>query len=180
MVMRIRMLVSVLVVITLLAGCGAPSVPSSQLPSNAASSSGSALDQLQGPPVDLSFTASTVTGKSFAGSTLAGKPAVLWFWAPWCPICKSQIPAFKQMVQKYQGRLTIVAVGGLDSAARIRKADEVLNGIPTLVDDKGDVWNRFGVTDQATYVFLGSDGQRKWIGDDLSGTLGELIARAAG
>lgn len=30
----------------------------------------------------LGFTASTVDGASFDASTLAGKPAVLWFWAP--------------------------------------------------------------------------------------------------
>ncbi|MDH2393959.1 redoxin family protein, partial [Streptomyces sp. HNM0663] len=29
-------------------------------------------------------------GKPFDAKTLAGKPAVLWFWAPWCPTCKGQ------------------------------------------------------------------------------------------
>jgi thiol-disulfide isomerase/thioredoxin len=34
----------------------------------------------------LRFDAKTVDGKDFSGQSLAGKPAVLWFWAPWCPV----------------------------------------------------------------------------------------------
>ncbi|MGW9198646.1 hypothetical protein [Micromonospora chersina] len=28
-------------------------------------------------------------GGTFAGSSLAGKPAVLWFWAAWCTRCRA-------------------------------------------------------------------------------------------
>jgi thiol-disulfide isomerase/thioredoxin len=176
--MRIRMLLVVVTAIVCLAGCSAPVQPPP--PSGSVPSSGSAVDQIHGSPVDLNFTVSTADGKRFSGAALAGKPALLWFWAPWCPICRSQIPAVRQLVDKYQGRLTIVGVGGLDSADRIRTAKEVLPGIPSLVDAKGEAWSRFQVTEQATYVFLGSDGQRKWIDSDLNGTLSELISRAAG
>jgi hypothetical protein len=31
-----------------------------------------------------SFAGTTVEGKPFSGASLAGKPTVLWFWAPWC------------------------------------------------------------------------------------------------
>ncbi|MGH8775288.1 MAG: TlpA disulfide reductase family protein [Jiangellaceae bacterium] len=42
--------------------------------------------------MDLTFTATTVDGEQFAGSSLAGRPAVLWFWAPWCPTCVAEAP----------------------------------------------------------------------------------------
>jgi thiol-disulfide isomerase/thioredoxin len=177
--MRIKMLIVVMAALCA-AGCSTPAAPPSpQAGGDTSSSSRSAVDDIQGLPVDLSFTVTTANGKTFAGSTLAGKPALVWFWAPWCPICESQIPAVQELVQKYQGRLTIVGVGGLDAADRIRKADEVLPGVLSLVDAKGEVWSRFRITDQATYAFLGSDGQRKWIDHDLNGTLGGLIAHAA-
>jgi thiol-disulfide isomerase/thioredoxin len=38
----------------------------------------------------LNFTARTVTGATFDGRRLSGKPVVLWFWAPWCPTCRAQ------------------------------------------------------------------------------------------
>ena len=43
-------------------------------------------------PEELSFTAETIEGASFDGSSLAGKDAVLWFWAPWCTECRREAP----------------------------------------------------------------------------------------
>lgn len=36
------------------------------------------------------FTVATLDGATFDGRSLAGKPALLWFWAPWCPTCLGQ------------------------------------------------------------------------------------------
>ena len=33
---------------------------------------------------DLNFSGTTLSGAPFNGSSLEGKPAVLWFWTPWC------------------------------------------------------------------------------------------------
>ena len=33
----------------------------------------------------LQFTGTTVSGAPFTAAGLQGKPAVLWFWTPWCP-----------------------------------------------------------------------------------------------
>ena len=41
---------------------------------------------------ETSFTGTTLEGASFDSSTLAGKPAVLWFWAPWCTVCRAEAP----------------------------------------------------------------------------------------
>ena len=43
-------------------------------------------------PEELSFTAETIEGASFDGTSLAGKDAVLWFWAPWCTECRREAP----------------------------------------------------------------------------------------
>ena len=47
-------------------------------------------------PEQLRFTAETVDGKEFSGASLAGKPALLWFWAPWCPNCQAEAPAIAE------------------------------------------------------------------------------------
>jgi thiol-disulfide isomerase/thioredoxin len=111
---------------------------------------------------DLSWTATTVTGGKFDGASLKGKPAVLWFWAPWCPICASQIPSVDNLVQKYKGRVNFVGIGGLDTAEAIEKGQEVRDGVTSLVDDGGQVWARFRVSQQAVFLVLDSQGHITW------------------
>ena len=41
---------------------------------------------------DLNFTGTTLSGAGFNGASLQGKPAVLWFWTPWCPFCNQEAP----------------------------------------------------------------------------------------
>ena len=45
----------------------------------------------------LQFTGTTLSGAPFSGSSLAGKPAVLWFWTPWCPFCNAEAPSVSQV-----------------------------------------------------------------------------------
>ena len=51
--------------------------------------------------------------------SLEGVPAVLWFWAPWCPTCRAQIPTVSGLGKEYAGRVHVVGVGGLDTQAEI-------------------------------------------------------------
>jgi thiol-disulfide isomerase/thioredoxin len=59
------------------------------------------------------FTGDTLEGSSFDGAQLAGKPAVLWFWAPWCPTCRAQAPAVSRLAERYEGDVNVLSVGGL-------------------------------------------------------------------
>jgi peroxiredoxin len=150
--MTVRYLMAVAVAAAVLfAGCGSQ-VPSSQ-PSQSAQQPGPSVST-DGPPADLDFTAMTVDGKTFDGTTLAGKPVLLWFWAPWCPICADEVYDVKDLVETFGDRLTIVGVGGLDTAAHIRKGRELISGTTQLVDADGKVWRHFGVTAQATYLIV--------------------------
>lgn len=102
----------------------------------------------------LNFTARTVTGATFDGRRLAGKPAVLWFWAPWCPTCHGQAGWVSALAEKYAGRVNVVGVGGLDESGAIRGYGATLNSFPQLDDWRGKIWTRFGVIVQSSYVLL--------------------------
>ena len=71
-------------------------------------------------PKILDFSAETVAGDAFKGASLAGKPAVLWFWAPWCPTCRGQIDGVSALVDEYGDKVAFVGVGSLDQAPRSR------------------------------------------------------------
>jgi len=43
-------------------------------------------------------------GKAFNLSQFKGKPVVLVFWATWCPPCRREIPALKDLYQTYTAK----------------------------------------------------------------------------
>jgi thiol-disulfide isomerase/thioredoxin len=131
---------------------------------------------------DLNFTVATLDGKTFDGTTLAGKPAVLWFWAPWCPTCLGQAPAVKQAATTYDGKVTFVGVAGLDNVSEMREFVDLtkLDNIPHLADEQGVVWKRFQVTQQSVFVLLDASGRITHRGHLDGSELDAKIAPLAG
>ncbi|UFU06645.1 redoxin family protein [Ruania halotolerans] len=129
-------------------------------------------------PELLTFTATTVDGAEFDGASLAGSPAVLWFWAPWCPTCRAQIPNVTSLGEQYAGEVAVVGVGGLDSAEAIADLAAEIPNVQHLVDDEGEVWSHFGITQQSTFVVLDAHGEIVDEGslsdDQLNTTVAEL------
>ncbi|MEV4665015.1 redoxin domain-containing protein [Micromonospora echinofusca] len=112
-------------------------------------------------PETISFTGRTIDGGAFAGSSLAGKPAVLWFWAAWCTRCRAVADEVAAVQRENAGRVNVVGVAGLgsgDEAMRRFAKETGIEGFPHLADDDGQVWRRFEVTSQEQYVLLDSTG----------------------
>lgn len=148
--------------------------PTTQAP--VGSPGGSALDV----PAVLKFTARTVDGSAFSGSSLAGKPTVLWFWAPWCAVCKSQAPQVKSLVATYGDNLNVIGVGSLDSSSAISGFANEVQGPTHLSDPGGDLWKRFRIFEQSSFVVLDASGKevlRTGYNDDdkLSGVVRRLV-----
>ena len=126
----------------------------------------------------LAFTGTTLDGQTFNAATLAGKPVLLWFWAPWCPTCAAQAPDVLDLQRTYAGKLGILGVAGLDDQNNMQPfVDRTkTKGITHLADPKGDIWRRFEVTQQSTYVLLDGSGNVT-----VTGVLGgdELRAKVA-
>ncbi|MEV1091194.1 redoxin domain-containing protein [Streptomyces microflavus] len=146
---------------------GAPSSGSSS-PVQPPASSAASGDTTAGSvvPQALRFTATTVDGKPFDAKTLADKPTVLWFWAPWCPKCKAQATETAKVAADYAGKANVVGVAGLDRNDAMKNfvVDTGTGGFPQLSDEKGDIWKRFEVTEQSRYVILDKDGKTVYEG----------------
>lgn len=127
------------------------------------------------------YSATTVDGASFDGGTLAGKPAVLWFWAPWCSTCRAQVDGVTALAQEHDGDAQVVGVGSLDAESAIRAfAEEYNMGIPQLIDRDGEVWRHFGVTAQSTYVVLDASGEVVADGSMSDAELAKTVGRLTG
>ncbi len=139
----------VLVLVLVLAGCGATAEPAGQPPA-----SGAAV------PEQLRFTAKTLDGKDFSGESLAGKRAVFWFWTPWCPRCQGEAEDIVAAARETEGRVQFVGVAAQDQVQAMRRfVDEHgLGFFPHIADTDGSVWKRFGVIEQPSHAFVKADG----------------------
>ena len=108
--------------------------------------------------VSLEFTGEDIDGAPYDGEQLAGKPTVLWFWAPWCATCRAQAGGVEALAKKYAGQVNVVGVGGLANAADILDFARQVDGPIHLIDEEGEIWRHFNVTAQSTYVVLDADG----------------------
>ncbi len=127
----------------------------------------------------LSFTAATLAGTELDVSTLAGEPVVLWFWAPWCTICRVEGPDVAAVAAELQGDVTFLGVPGRGAADDMRSFvdDTGTAALQHLVDVDGALWQRFRVVNQPSFAFVSPDGSVEL----FAGALGadELHARAA-
>jgi thiol-disulfide isomerase/thioredoxin len=127
-------------------------------------------------PSTLAFTGTTLDGAAFDASTMAGKPAILWFWAPWCATCAAEAQSINDLKDSYGDRLAILGIAGMGAIKDMRQfvSDLQVTGVPNLDDGKGVLWKRFGITEQSTYVLVDSTGrivQTSYL-DDLQLTAG--------
>ncbi|MCC3652688.1 MULTISPECIES: redoxin domain-containing protein [Streptomyces] len=133
-------------------------------------------------PDAFRFTGQTLDGQKFDGAELAGKPTVLWFWAPWCPKCKAQGPETAKVAQEFEGKAHVVGVAGLDKPAAMKDfvSSAKVGGFPQLNDEPGALWRKFGVTEQSVYVVLDGKGETVFTGnlpagEGLAGKVRELV-----
>ncbi|WP_446216333.1 TlpA family protein disulfide reductase [Micromonospora sp. IBHARD004] len=131
-------------------------------------------------PETLTFTAKTLDGTRFSAAELAGKPVVLWFWAPWCATCASQAWTVAEIAPKYRDTVPIVGVAGLGEQKAMKEfvTEFDLAGTPQLDDRAGALWRRFEVVEQSTFLIIDRDGrvvhQGFLDGESLSRRVAEL------
>lgn len=89
-------------------------------------------------PVELSvapdFSVVDINGNSVSLSELKGKPAVINFWATWCPPCKSELPYFENMYKKYGDKVEFMMVNLTDGT------DETVESVNAFIEETGYVF----------------------------------------
>lgn len=154
---HLRLIGALAVAAVVVGACGSHSEPS--VAPQTISGSGNQAPAGRTVPAQLQFRAKTLDGQDFNGESLLGKPAVLWFWAPWCPTCQGEAPMVGQLADSHPS-VTFVGVAGLDQVPAMREFVEKypVNGFTQLADTDGSVWAKFGVTQQPAFAFIKPDG----------------------
>jgi thiol-disulfide isomerase/thioredoxin len=175
-------LVAVIGTVLVLAGCGEepqeasqpPEAPVVSTPADDAATGTSAPAEKPAKkpakpvPEQLRFTAKTVDGKNFAGKSLAGKPALLWFWAPWCSNCQAEAPTIAEAATSSKG-VQFLGVAAQDQVPAMQDFVDrfELGSFPHIADVEADIWKKFGVTYQPAYAFVSSSGEVEVETDNL-------------
>jgi thiol-disulfide isomerase/thioredoxin len=105
---------------------------------------------------------------ALAQATTTDTPTLLWFWAPWCPVCDGEAPKIQALAEQADGKLAVVAIGGRDDLAN-GPAFVDRHGLtaPTLLfDESMQVWEHYRIPGQPGAVLLDRDGRerQRWIG----------------
>lgn len=117
---------------------------------------------------DLNFSGTTLSGAPFNGASLQGKPAVLWFWTPWCPFCNQEAPSVSA-VAAANPNVTFVGVSTrADVSAMANFASKYNLNFTNLNDADGSIWAMFNVPWQPAYMFLNSDGSSTFVNNPVS------------
>lgn len=149
---RTRVLISLLSALTILSA----SLIATSSSANAFSQASFAKNKAK-----LTFTAKTVDGKPFNSKTLANKnPTVVWFWAPWCAICKNESAYITAAAEQYKDKVNFVGVGALGSREELVEFVGLTgtSNFTNLDDSSGKLWNRFGIVIQPTLLFIDTKG----------------------
>lgn len=116
----------------------------------------------------LDFTGTTLSGASFNGASLQGKPAVLWFWTPWCPFCNQEAPTVSKVAASNPDVTFVGIAARSDVAAMEGFASRYNLGFTNLNDADGSLWAKFGVPWQPAYLFVKADGTSSFVNSPTS------------
>lgn len=113
-----------------------------------------------GSPGGVTFEAAKLGGGTLSSASLAGKDTVLWFWAPWCTVCRAEAPDVNATAAAFEGEVDIIGVAGRGEVPEMEDfvSDTETGGLSHIVDDSGDIWSGYGVAAQPSFAFIDDEG----------------------
>lgn len=151
-----------------LPGCGPATDVESGTSTTGAPEGSTTIEEERGP---FDFEAQTLAGETLSGESLKGRDVILWFWAPWCPIClvegKNEVaPALEELPDDVE----FIGIAGRSDD--IEEMEEFLDWTGTgsvthIVDEDGSIWEGFGVAVQPAFYFVNQDGRAHRAGSGL-------------
>lgn len=130
---------------------------------------------VQGGPVPA-FSLQGLDGAVVSSSSLAGKPTLLAFWAPWCGVCETESRNLGWVRGMVGERARVLSVATAYDNARQVTAYVERNGVdyPVLLDEMG-LADALKVTSFPTVYFVDERGHIKGSVVGYTTTLGLLL-----
>ncbi|CAG0963423.1 Soluble secreted antigen MPT53 [Gammaproteobacteria bacterium] len=104
-----------------------------------------------------SIAGQTLDGVGFDLARLRGRPAVVYFWASWCPICRGMQSSIGAVAQDHP--LISVALQSGTRAELAKYMQEQNFHVPTVPDEDGEITGRYGLRGVPAVFVLGPEGK---------------------
>jgi len=152
---RIALAVGVALLAAACGGGGSPDAASSDgATSSGASSSGAASSA-------PAFVAAQLAGGELDSASFAGRDVVLWFWAPWCSVCRAEAPNVTAAATTFDGTVEVIGVAGRGQVSEMQAFVDATGtgGLNHIVDVDGSIWSDYGVFAQPSFAFVSDTGE---------------------
>lgn len=119
---------------------------------------------LPGSRIAPPFSLKDTSGNIYSSAQLAGKPAVINFFATWCPPCREEIPGFVEVYNRHKEKGFEMVGISLDTDTRENLPGFLMSnkvGYRILFGDLATARAYGGVSALPTTFFVGKDGEIK-------------------
>lgn len=123
------------------------------------------------------FQVARMDGSTLSLGDLRGQPAVLVFWAAWCPFCKEEAPHVNKLAAEYEARgVQVFGIDVHDSQARTEWGIKDF-GIRYSVarDANGETARNYNVEGIPTVIFLDRKGAVRYVGNQVAADYSERL-----
>ena len=103
-------------------------------------------------------------------ATHAGRPVMLYFWAEWCPICKTTAGNIGNVSADWP--VTSIAIQSGTAAPVARVMDDKAYRWPTLPDPAAEVLRRYGLAGVPSFVVINPAGDIRFVAVGYTSEIG--------
>jgi peroxiredoxin len=107
------------------------------------------------------FSLKDLQGNVFQLSQQRGKPVLIFFGATWCPSCRNELPAYKEIYETYNKRgLEVIYIDIMEpreKIVRFAKANSITYRI--LLDENGAIADNYAVVGIPTLFLIDKTGK---------------------
>lgn len=115
---------------------------------------------LLAPPFDLPGLNLPNGKNTLSLESLTGRPAIVNFFATWCPYCRKQTPLLVEAAQKYPTELQFVGLDVGENQAQVLGYIQEMNiPYPVLIDEDSQVAAAYSVSGFPTTLFIDAEGR---------------------
>lgn len=122
------------------------------------------------PPV---FSGQTLAGENFDLAQLRGKPAIIYFWANWCPICRGMQGSIQSVAKAHPSISVAMQSGGRVEVGKYMQEQDF--HVPTLLDEEGEIAKRYGLRGVPAVFVLDPEGQIRYATAGYTSEIGMRI-----